>query len=309
MARATFFKTLLIAALSAFVISSCGGTPAAPLNATIGPQFVGNFKTALQQIPNSNTVPSLPVQGGAVSTSAIAPQATGFGTCYKSTPTSPVDADGDGVALKKSYIFDCTDLNVSGTTYTHKGSFTSQDLDDTKAGAAGGYQYDYNMTEWTSVDSSQNKYRYSYVGTANFKQVGSTFVYKNDFSGTYYYKSAVPYHGITAATDYKYRHVWDSTWIPDSAGSPWTMATHNFTGRYEMSGTFLSEVGGNHKLYDGAVVMNFTGKSLRYQTGCSVGYQSGDVTMDDGFGNILKITYLCSSVTITMNGQKVDWTY
>lgn len=281
--------------LANFVVS-CGGRPAEPINSQTASLVWGSLNgNALGAIPVSNSVPSSPV--GGVTTSALSMLAS---DCSTVTPNPLVDADGDSIAKTKKYTFSCENYNSGGTVYTRKGTIEIADQDETVSGMYGGIRVDYDIPVFISEESG-NKYSNSYKGFWDYKKRGDSLVSSSDFTGTVKYKSN------SYNNDYTYHYTFDYKMTPHNPLSPWSDATINFEGSFELYGNFaLESNNGNLSQYSGSWVVNYKGKDLKLKSGCAKTYDSGSIIIVDG-SNSIEIKYSCNTAKLYVNGQESNW--
>lgn len=303
---------LSFVAITAAGLSSCGGSGGQPLTTASIPIVMGQFKTqVLNTLPTSNTVnTTLPFPGGTTNFSASV-KAT---SCMTQTPAPAdiVDADSDNLALLKTATFDCTDEPSGTKTYTQKGSYTVQDLDDTVAGILGGMQLDYAIDFYESKDSATgNVYRNSYVGSLTYTSEGAgSLTSKGESRGSYYFTGSTLGFDI----DYEYASTIEWTQTPSSTapGSEWTAGSNSISGTWSMSGTFDHEdLAGKHEQMTGQYSVKYYSKDLKYDqnAGCTGWWVSGSYFIDDNNNNILEVRYSCTKVELYLNGALSDaWT-
>lgn len=290
--------TIAMVLLSSSALLSCGGVPAQPMDATTGPFVLGNFGTSLNNLPTSNTVPALPING--VTTSSIGLKAVS--SCETVTPASTVDADNDGIAAYKKYTYDCTDVIDSGNSYTRKGSVEIKDMDESKAGMMGGLRVDFSVPVFKSTDlSTGNPYEYTYSGYWDYKNSGGALVSDSEYSGSTKYKSN------NFENDYKHTSTWKYKLTPASSATPWDAGSLEIEGSFQLSGKFVYEDGqGNHSQREGGWLITYKTKDLTYGTGCTKFYKSGSFVIEDS-ANKIEIVYNCNSAKLYVNGSESDW--
>lgn len=295
------FKLTLVALASA-AITGCGGE-GGPLTASGGSVAQGQVQAALSQVDSAldtfslDTNPSFPQIGGNSISVDPNPSVTWWdhGACTTVTPTPLVDADSDGISLLKKYTYDCDNIVDGEYIYSVNGSITMKDLDDTKRWMEGGYRADYDTLYTFNGVPGVDEMSYEDVGYFELKKVGGSFVYDSEYRSN----GTGVYHGRS------HEVIWQSTWnhsvTPDPSGTNmWDKGSISFSGFFGLQGQFqhddpfsvVFEISSNNLKYD-------------YDSGCNT-YQSGSITFEDGNGNRIVLTYACTSVTGTFNGQTVD---
>lgn len=281
-------------------LASCGGS-------AIGRQgninqgglqtLVPAFTTLLTSL-RPGQAPTLPTQGmpAGITTSAIRNRAVA--ACVTETPSAPVDADGDGIALLKEYKYNCTNELVGANTYKYKGSTKVEDLDDTKKWSLGGYKVTFD-SESEFEASAVNKGQYAYKGYWSSQASGATTVMKSDYTARV--AAILPAH---PTVDYSMRAVWNMTITGASETSPWLAGKWTGSGLYELSGTFYYENGsGSRETKTGSnVTLEFRSDQLEYDNTCAVYFKSGSWIFRDGSGNELKMVYDCQTEKKYLNG-------
>lgn len=293
------FLTKAILVLTALlVLGSCGGNGGQPLDATSGPLVLAGLTTALNNLPKSNTVPSLPV--GGISTSAVRAMAT---ACEQVAPAVPVDSDADGIAKIKTYTFDCTDSVSGESSFSRKGSVEIQDLDETVAGMIGGIRVDFALEKFDYTDLTTNRsFGFSYNGFWNYLKQGSALVSSSEFKGTVGYETAA-----STKNNFSFEYTWDWVMTPDNESTPWTTGKTEFKGTYKMDGQFaIEDSGGHHKQHEGTWVIDYYSKDMTYDSTCAKWYKSGTLNLSDG-ANKISIEFSCSTAKLYVNGVESDW--
>lgn len=289
MKRRTPFLILFAAVLGLVVLlSACGGgVPTKPLTQAaatqvattgmIGDQMVASMIAPGGYSPLSMGLKALGLQG-------IVPQAS----CTVTTsPTNPVDNDGDGWYLTASATYNCTQAyGTGGGTISITGSMTEQDKNDndptsgvkatikdltikTDDGAGNVSSLVYNLS-WDLTKQSTTQYALAYDVKVQLDDSSSGTVVL-EIKG-------------------------NPTYTGDSAADPFAAGTFTFDGslvyqdssaRYEL--TRKTGSGGVH-----------------YSDSCSSVFDSGTVNYADNQGDTMSITYNgCNNVTITYNGSPI----
>jgi len=290
--------TLAMMLLGSSALLSCGGVPSEPLDATTGAFVLGNFGTSLNTLPTSNTVPALPITG--VTTSSIGLKAVS--SCESVTPTTTVDADNDGIAASKKYIYDCTDVVDNGYSYTRKGSVEIKDMDETKVGMFGGLRVDFAVPVFKSIDlSTGNPFEYSYSGFWDYKNSGGSLVSASEFTGSTKYKNN------NYENDYQYTSTWNYKLTPTNEATPWNEGSIEIEGSYQLTGNFVYENDqGTHAQREGGWLITYKTKDLVYSNTCAKFYKSGSFVIEDS-SNKIEVVYNCSTAKLYVNGSESDW--
>lgn len=300
-------KSILTIALvvgSLVGLTSCGGNGGQPLTGQSVSVVLGALTTALQNLPRSNSAPTLPISGA--TTAATHGPIAAATDCETVSPTTPVDADADSIALTKTGTFDCTDRTIGTSSWTRKGSYTVTDQDDTVAGIAGGVRVDFAITNYSYeslTDGSTTSAAYS--GFWQHRMNGSSYTSTADFSG-HTGSTSTSYRYVT---DYDFNYTWDWTQTADNSAAPFTTGGQQFEGTYRLSGMFVHEDDGVHSQGQGTFVLEYYTQNLRYDSACTKWYKSGSIFVDDFGGNVYEIRYACSSASLYVNGKASDlWT-
>lgn len=296
---------LLIAAVGG--LSRCGGDGGQPLQGTAVGVVIGQLNTALNQLPQSNSAPTLPMSGATVaSTHGGGVSALAATTCETTSPNPTQDTDGDGIANIKVSTFDCTDFTSGGNRYTRKGSYTVTDKDNSKIGYFGGVRVDFEVGSYNYVQISDgSEYTNSYSGYWDFSTSGGSFVSTSDFTGRAANVPADP----TYSYDYTYHYTWDWMQTPDTFTVPFSSGKLEFEGTYVWTGKFVEGDHGKPTVTEGTFSLKYYSKDLKYQSGCAKWYKSGSIFVDDQNGNTMEIRYACSSGQLYINGAESDlWT-
>ncbi len=287
MKRRTTLPILFAAMLGlAVLLSACGGgVPTKPLTQAaatqvattgmLGDQMVANMIAPGGYSPLGMGLKALGLQG-------IVPQAS----CSVTTsPTTPVDNDGDGWYATSTATYNCTQAyGSSGGTITISGSMTEQDKNDndptsgTKAtikdltiktddGAGNVSSIVYNLS-WDLTKQSSTNYALAFDVKLQLDDSSSgTVVFEVKGNPTY---------------------------TGDSAADPFAAGTFTFDGSVVYQ--------------DSNARYELTRKStgVHYSDSCSSVFDSGTVNYADNQGDTMKITYNgCGSETITYNGSPI----
>lgn len=299
-------RTLIIlAAMSLTGLTSCGGSGAQPLTGQAVGVVLGALNTVLGNLPRSNSAPALPITGA--TTAALRGPVAAATDCETVAPATPVDADGDGIALSKVGTFNCTNTTVGTSRWTRQGSYEVSDLNDAVAGIAGGVRVEYNITNYNYEDlTTGSTYASSFNGFWNHLLNGSVWESTADVSG-HSGSTSTTYRFVT---DYDFRYTWDWSQTPDNSGAPFTTGSQRFQGTYRLSGMFVHEsAGGNHSQGQGTFELEYYSRNLRYDSACAKWYTSGSIFVEDVTGNSFEIRYACSSASLYVNGRASDlWT-
>lgn len=292
--------TLLLTISLGFV--SCGGglSTSGKLSAEQAPTVVNQFKQSLAAI-KLGSAPSMATGAptGVTTSSVSALTTSPLDACMSSTPTTTVDADGDGIAATKKYIFNCNDVLDSGYYRTYKGTILVEDTDDTKKWALGGYRFTYDAS-FSSV-SSTHKDSTELSGYWDLEKQGSSYVYNADFTSKFYESN--PGYDVQ---DYLYRGQWNIVITPTSESTPWTAGTQKINGNYQFDGQLSMETApGNYKTVNGSVVLSYKSQNLVYKSTCAQFYESGSIALNDASGNKIVITYSCTTSSTTYNGTAI----
>lgn len=294
----------LVVAVAAGITSCIGGSGAGQpvTGAAIGNVMSTVATNVLNKLPTSNTAPNPPAtgvglswrrDGGSVYASVAA-------DCETMTPSTPTDADADGIALQKSSVFNCTDQISGGNSLTRKGSMTVRDLNDAVAGVAGGMSVDFNITQFDYVDNtSGTHYTNSFVGNWKFSGLsGSTLTSSSEFGG---HTGIDQTSGIDV--DYDYTYTWNWTQTPDNTAAPWNTGKTAFEGMFRMSGLFdIEDHSGNHTQGTGSYKVKYYSQNLQYDTACAKWYRSGSVFINDYNNSTFEIRYNCATAKFYVNG-------
>lgn len=295
------FQKLTLIALSSLFFTGCGGIGSEPINATTGGFVLGNFgSTLVNVLPQSNTVPQLPING--LTTSLLDVSSRSLASCETVTPASIIDADNDNIAAYKKYSFDCVNSVDNGYSYTRKGTVEIRDKDESVAGMFGGIRVDYNVPTFRSTSlASGTTYEYSYAGFWDYSNQGGSLISNSSYSGS----SKYGYNNME--NDYSYTASWNYKMTPKSTVSPWDEGSLEIEGSYILSGKFIREdISGNHSQQEGSWTISYKTKDLTFKTGCSKFYQSGSYIMTDSANN-MEIVYNCNSAKLYVNGVESNW--
>ena len=295
---------LNILAVLTFIFGSlsflgCGGAPSGqPLTAQSANFILGQFNTSLNNLPRSNTVPTLPING--ITASSVSTKATG---CDTVTPVPTVDADNDSIAATKKYTYNCNDFVSGEVRQTYKGTVEIKDMDESVKGMFGGIRADFNVPIYNSVEiATGNTYQYSHVGFWEYKNINGSLISTSSYSG----KNKYGYNGLM--NDYTYTYTWNYKMTPDSSvlANVWNSGKIELSGSYELNGQFIQEVNNKKFQTSGTWVVRYTSKDLVYDTNCTKWYKSGSYFMEDS-GNKMEIRYACTSAKLYVNGVESNW--
>ncbi len=225
-------------------------------------------------------------------------------TCETVTPTTPVDADGDGIAKTKTSTFDCSSTAGPDGTYTRKGSYTIADLDDTVSGMLGGMRADFNLTNFEYTSTAGDLSKGSHVGYWLFKSDGAGgMTSTSKYSGSTYSK----YTNYSDYDDYTFGYDWSWALKPDNTSAPFETGTQTFTGNFTMSGKFTLEEDGERSQQTGSFSVTYKSVDLKYDRNCAKYYKSGSIVVDDYNGQSIEVRYACSTAELYVNKVKSDW--
>lgn len=307
------FKIVILFISTATLGSCIGGAPSIVTTAS-APQIMNSFSSeVLGKLPRGNTAAALPsLGGGGISTSAVTAKVAPY-SCYSSTPTTPIDADSDGIALLKEYTFDCSDFGNGGFTYNHQGSLKIADKDDAIAGIVGGYRYEFNMPQWYyKNDTTGLTAGGSYSGFWEGSGTSTSSTYSSDYTGSTFGEFDITGFG-KGEYNYIFSYTYETVITHDvvAANATWNTGTINASGTYAWNGKFLSEhetSPGNYKfeLVDGAASMTWQMTNVVFDQTCSIWYKSGTVRLVDVGGNVVETIFACTEATTYLNGKKID---
>lgn len=284
------------------LLLSCGGglSRSGQLTAANQQMMASQFVTLLSQTKPSGA-PSLPTNGipSGVTTSSITPMA--LDSCITVSPTAAVDADADGLAVERTYTFDCSSLNVGADKYSYKGTMKINDYDDTQKWVRGGYKVIFDSVSTYQLATSGYKGSYSHDGYYEAKASGSTYLMKIDMS------SKITTEASTyPATDYTYTSLFNIAMTPESEATPWTKGTISSKGYYKLAGTFLDESpSGGHKATTGSATLEISTTDLIYDSTCTHYYKSGSWFLTDGAGKKLEVRYDCTTYKAYVDGTEI----
>lgn len=292
-------KTILngIIGLACMGLLSCGGDGRTPMDATSTGMVLGQLKTQLAAIPQSNSVPSFVSMSG-VTASALSTKSLG---CYNVAPDQIVDKDDDGIAAEKTYTMNCTNYTDGTTTLTQKGTIVFKDLDESVKGVLGGMRAEYNIPV-LSMTTDGFKYNYSHVGFWEYVNKNGSLVSTSEYTG------ATAYEVKGLKNDYSYTQKWNYIMTPDdtAAAKAFDKGTITMDGSFRMTGDFIIEVDSKHQQYNGTWVISYKSQDLTYDHSCSQYYKSGSLVISDS-SNKMEIKYDCTSSKLYVNGKESDW--
>ena len=288
---------LAMLAMMGLSLHGCGGG-GVPLTNAAAVTVLSNLNTALSFVPQSNTVPTLPVSGGGISTSAVDITPSSLATCQTVTPDPTIDADADNIAEEKNYNFNCIGETDGTSTVTRKGTMSIFDLDENTPGLLGGLKVIYDIDTFNTENADSTKYENSYNGEWIYRMDGSRFVFNSDFTGRYSFDSPANDYEI----DYIFKYVFDYSLLPNDQSNIFNGGEVEFSGEYSFEGKFLEEE--SHKSIEGRYVIQIYSQELMYNSTCSKFYQSGSIFIDDNNGNIFEFRYSCTSAKVYRNGQE-----
>ena len=280
-------------------LSSCGGDGGQPLQGQAVNFVLGNFNTVVvTQLPQSNSVPTLPGNGGLITASTgDGIRTMAAGTCETTTPTTTIDADGDQIAKTKASVFNCTDLSNGGTTYTRTGTMTVTDGNDSVAGMIGGMRVDFALDKFNYA-SGTSANEGSFKGYWYYYSDGSSLISKSDFSEYNKYDTTT---SPDYAQDYTYTYTWDWKHTPNNFNSAWTTGSVAFEGTYTLNGKFTNEVNGVHSSVTGTFSVKYHTSNLLFDNACAKWFKSGSIWVDDTNGNVFETRYNYASATLYIN--------
>ncbi len=300
---------LFVIAGSLSTVSCIGGGGA--LTADSAPQIMTTFATLVGQLPKGNKTATLPsdLNSGGVTVSSLEMKASPRLSCESSTPASPVDADGDGIALLKQYTFNCSSYVGSGYTYNHLGTFKSIDNNDSVPGLKGGYRFEFDIPTWTSTEiSSDLTSGGSYSGYWEGSGTDTTSEYKSDYHGSYYADYDIASLG-KVSVDYDFSHQFDVKYTHNSTavGANWSSGSMEATGAFMFDGQFVDEdSNGVHRLKNGQATMTWKTENVTFDSGCAKWYKTGRFLLTDTGGNKLRTEFNCTEVKVYFNDKELD---
>jgi len=297
-------RLILIALASASaLLGGCGGAKRGSMTTATAVNAMGSLATILGQIPKGSTAASLPssLTSGGVSLASVKPQAASvYDAC--TTITSPVvDADADGIPKYKGYTFNCSGITDGTSKVTHKGTLEIVDYDDALKGEKGGFKYNFNVTDWTTVAASGDRTSLAYKGYWEEKNTASSITYKSAFTTVEYVTSGgKPTNNLTMTDSF------NVTITPTDMANPWDSGAQKFTGTFTFSGTFQAENVAGHMIdVSGDFTVEFRSQGLIYDKSCTKFYRSGKTIIEDGGGNMVQFIYSCSTAKAYLNGTEL----
>ncbi|AGH95658.1 hypothetical protein [Pseudobdellovibrio exovorus] len=323
------FSALALISVGAFLNSCIGGGPSGVVTKDSAAKVAGTFLGVVNQMPRSGGALNMPITlAGGINvasmetakkpTTLVADKkekkptrniaSSGLNSCISFEPANPPDVDSDGIALEKTYTFNCDNVLDGGNEYTYKGTFKSIDKDDSVQGIKGGYRYESNITDYSYKDvASGNAWGFTHKGYWEGSGTDLESNFKSDYSGDVKMVLAnIPGYSGPVTLDYNLVFNYVSTITHDVA---WQNGRYNSTGKYIFNGTFLGEhdASGNHKIETGTAELNFKAVDLLFAAAtCSAFYKSGHWLMNDPSGNVIKVEYNCNSYKVYFNGEELD---
>ncbi len=295
---------LLLASTSLLASATgCIGGSGQPLNNNTAATVIASVATnALNKLPTSSNAPSLPTSLSGVSTSALNLRTKAAG-CETITPSPLVDADNDGISAEKKYVFDCTDFESLGTTFSRKGYIKIVDKDDSVADLLGGLRVDYDITSFKTTNTNGDITDYSFSGFWDYEASATKMASASEFEGHFLSNSASNNFDI----DYLFKYTWNYTMVPDDVNNFFTTGSIDFTGTFSMDGEFYTEDdNNNHQSYNGNWEISYYSENLLYDSTCAKWYNSGSIKMEDGSGVIYELRYSCDSAKFYIDGKESD---
>jgi len=278
--------------LSLAVLSACGNKNGSFYTAPTGTLDSTNASTAKSQLATSAVV-SFTKPGDVTAPS----RATFPSSCYTADPTTKVDADGDGIALKSVYTFNCSNTAGSGNSYTMKGSFTEADKDDT-AGSnhAGGWRYDLDYTMTLASARASTNGNYTLQGFFELTKGTANYTYASNYQ--------MAFSGATSPTRATYDITFGSTWnhtiTPDDMTQPKKTGSITFSGFWGYKYNVSTRASAS-----GELVLQGSSEGLKYDQACTYFYKEGTITFKAGTGS-MTMTYGCDTATVVkLNGTTI----
>lgn len=291
MRRRPLFLLLASGAVLTLLLAACGtALPVKPMSQAAATQVASLSQSTDQLVlgmispggfsPTSVGMQSfglkmLGMQG--VGTGSLAPMATS--SCITSSPTTPVDNDGDGWPATATESYNCSSSS-GGTTITVTGSVTltdKNDSDPTSGTTASVNNLKITISGGGSTGTITENLNWDLTKTA----AGSyalVYDFRVDASGS----------GSTAALELK----GSPTYTADNAADPFAAGTFTFDGLFTYS--------------DGSATyqLTHTSSGVHYTSTCTSTFDGGQDHYADSNGNTLDIAYSgCNSFTMTYNGN------
>lgn len=296
----------LILSVGLFMVSCGGGGlsgPSGSLSADQATVVMSMISTGSMKIgPQAGGKMDLSGMGNlptGVTASSLGARSSGLGGCERVSEDT-TNADSDDYVLSRKYSWNCTDADVSGTSWSVVGDLEFKDKDDTKKNLIGGYVVAFDFD--SGYRSTNADFKYTLVGTFEATASGSTSTFTSDYKSQV--KGWFTEHGATVETDYVLQAEFKSSYTPDSIATPYASGSIVIEGLVGIKGL----VGHETKSEDVKVTWTLRSRNLKYNQTCTQWYDSGGVyELVDGSGNIFAINYNCSSpATYTFNGETID---
>ncbi|MCB0377512.1 MAG: hypothetical protein KDD33_03385 [Bdellovibrionales bacterium] len=292
-------KTIGLIIFLSSLLSSCGGAvigPTAASGAITSTTEAQTVKTGFDALLARITPANLQSPGNiatvpGVTTSAISPKAaSAFDACTTITPTTAVDADGDGVAASKKYEYNCIGVAEPGHPAENRlGTITISDDDTVPASQGGAYSFAYD------VQFSSSHYQSTWEGEFSLTRDQGKLTYGSRFKAFF--------------SESDYAGTWESNYTyelnPTDPASPWDAGTAAMSGFYRLqaSGT----VSNQHVDYD--YTWEMSSGNLEYEqtgtSGCVNYYKNGYIQFKDAGNNLIRYEFTCSAVSYSLNGTAI----
>ncbi len=278
---------IIIPLLAIALLAACGNKNGSYYTTPTGTLGSSNASTVKAQLATAAKISFTTPGEVAVPTRTSYPS-----SCFTQDPATKVDADGDGIALKSVYTFNCTNTAFGDRTYTMKGTFTEVDKDDSVgSNHAGGWHYDIDYN-WNFAPGSGTSGSGIYALKGFFdlaKGSASNYVYSSNFQNSFS-GSASP----TRATTYAviFGSTWNHTITPDDVTAPTKSGAVTFSGFWGYKVNVSTRADANSEL-----VVQGSSTGLKYDETCTNFYKEGTITFKAGTGT-MTMAYGCNTATV-----------
>lgn len=296
----------MLVAMTAVSLSSCGGDDTlsgagGSLQASQAAAVAGMFMTGSMGL-NLNLKPTespslaqLGISGFSAGASVGTSVADPLANCTTITPSTVVDADSDGIAKEKNYVYDCNDiLLLDGFNVKSVGKISVKDYDDTKGHLEGGYRYE---MEYQGASQKLPDYdtTYSHKGFFDGRRMGNSYVYQSEFTAGF----AGSERGDKY--DLKWRSNYSTTYTPEDLNDLWGAGRVQFAGYFGVEGRVNGQ-----DFAEFNVAWELSTQDLVYDwANCNV-FKSGKMFWTDGSGQRFEVQYNCSNYKMYFQGQEIQ---
>lgn len=299
----------MAAVTAGLMLGSCGGN-GGDLTAATGSvdqaamaSLLASSATMFTDAMNSmkfdgSTDVALPFSGlnASVGAQSLSQSAGTFDACTVKSG-SKADADSDGVAVGFRQDFNCNNIPHGNALMTLSGFYSEIDLDDTKFGMAGGFEFEFEFEDIYQASHETNTGRWQ--GFWTMKNTATAMTTESKFTAV---SSSVPTDPADGLSDFEWQSDWKSSHFPEDMAAPWQKGVYKNSGFFRVTGAYTDQQKKRHEIN---VVFRVETKDLSYdRTACGTTFfKDGSLSYFDAEGNEFKYSFSGCTMTRTFNGQ------